>query len=113
MLDTRRALEAAYDDKAASDADKELRKQAAMSAMRERYAALKIEWSGFAGYDEAFARLNNAMLGAQAAYDDLVPGFEALFEREGRDWPRFYAAAKALAELPREDRHAALGGRAP
>ena len=32
------------------------------------------------------ADANNASLGAQAAYDELVPQFEALFEREGRDW---------------------------
>ncbi len=113
LLDTRRALEAAYENEASSDAEKEQQKQTALTAMRERYARLKIEWGGFAGYDEALARTNNAMLGAQAAYDELVPGFEALFEREGRDWQRFYAAARALAELPKKQRHAALGGNAP
>ena len=28
----------------------------------------------------------------------------ALFEREGRDWPRFHAAVKALAQLPASER---------
>ncbi len=51
---------------------------------------------------------NNALFGAQAAYDELVPGFEALFEREGRDWPRFYAAVKRLAALPKDERMLAL-----
>jgi predicted aminopeptidase len=37
-----------------------------------------------------------------------VPGFEALFEREGEDWPRFYAAVKRLAELPKAERRQAL-----
>ena len=32
----------------------------------------------------------------------------ALFEREGRDWNRFYAAARALADLPKEERHRKL-----
>ena len=50
----------------------------------------------------------NASFGAQAAYDELVPGFEALFEREGRDWKRFYDAARRLAALPREERHKQL-----
>ena len=54
------------------------------------------------------ARANNAAFGAQAAYDDLVPAFEALFDREGRDWPRFYDAVRQLAALDKEARHAAL-----
>jgi predicted aminopeptidase len=37
-----------------------------------------------------------------------VPGFEALFEREGRDWKRFYDAVKRLAEMPRGVRHQLL-----
>ncbi|MET0544607.1 MAG: aminopeptidase, partial [Variovorax sp.] len=51
---------------------------------------------------------NNAMFGAQAVYDDLVPAFEALFEREGRDWHRFHAAAAKLADLPKKQREEAL-----
>ena len=49
---------------------------------------------------------SNASFGAQAAYDKLVPGFEALFERERRDWQRFYDAVKRLARLPQDERHA-------
>jgi predicted aminopeptidase len=44
----------------------------------------------------------------QAAYDELVPGFEALYEAEGRDLPRFYAAVKTLAALPKAERRARL-----
>ena len=69
---------------------------------------LKAAWGGYAGYDPWVARANNASFGAQAAYDELVPGFEALFAREGRNWPRFYAAVKRLARLPRDERHARL-----
>jgi predicted aminopeptidase len=83
-------------------------KAATMKRFREDYAQLKTSWGGFAGYDAWVARANNASLGAQAAYDELVPGFEALFEREGRDWPRFYDAVKRLAELPKDERHQAL-----
>ena len=55
------------------------------------------------------ARANNAAFGAQGAYDDLVPSFEQLFEREGRDWPRFYTEVKRIAALPTEQaRRAAL-----
>ena len=51
---------------------------------------------------------NNASFAAQGAYDDLVPAFMALFEREGRDWPRFHAAVKDLAARPKAERDAVL-----
>ena len=79
-----------------------------MQRFKADYATLKASWGGFAGYDGWVARANNASFGAQAAYDDLVPGFIALFEEEDRDWPSFYAAVKALAALPQSERHAAL-----
>jgi len=37
-----------------------------------------------------------------------VPGFMRLLHEEGDDLPRFYAAARKLAELPRSERHARL-----
>ena len=51
-----------------------------------------------------------ASFGAQAAYDELVPGLEALFERQGRDWQRFYDAVKHLATLPKDERHRIIKG---
>ena len=75
---------------------------------RARYASLKQSWGGYAGYDSWVAQANNASLGAQAAYDELVPAFEALFAREARNWPRFFAAVQVLAELPAEQRRAQL-----
>lgn len=80
-----------------------------MQRFRARYAALKTDWGGYAAYDPWVARANNASFAAQAAYDELVPGFEALFEREGRNWPRFYDAVKRLAGLSKNERHLALG----
>jgi predicted aminopeptidase len=79
-----------------------------MATFRARYAALKSRWGGYAGYDGWVARANNATFGAQAAYDELVPAFEALFERNGRDWPRFYDAVRQLAALDKDARHTAL-----
>jgi predicted aminopeptidase len=75
---------------------------------RARYAALKQSWGGYAGYDTWVANANNASFGAQAAYDDLVPAFEVLFVREGRDWPSFFAAVKQLASRPESERLAQL-----
>ena len=61
-----------------------------------------------AGYDLWVAQANNASFAAQAAYDELVPAFEALFEREGRNWPRFYDAVRKLTQQPQPERHEAL-----
>ena len=77
------------------------------------YEALKAFWGGFAGYDPWAAQANNALFAAQAAYDELVPAFEALFEREGRDFARFYDAVRALAALPKEERRSQLMRLAP
>jgi predicted aminopeptidase len=79
-------------------------KKAAMNEFRHGYEELKASWGGYAGYDAWVAQANNAAFGAQAAYDDLVPAFEALFEREGRDWPRFYAAVKRLGQQDKTQR---------
>ncbi|MFM9880885.1 MAG: aminopeptidase [Burkholderiaceae bacterium] len=80
-------------------------KEGVFSKFRQDYALLKQSWGGYAGYDPWVARANNAALGAQAAYDDLVPAFEALFAREGGDWARFYDAVQRLADLPQDQRH--------
>ena len=84
-----------------------------LAAFRARYEALKASWSGFAGYDLWAEQANNALFAVQAAYDQWVPAFEALFEVEGRDFPRFYEAARALSRLPAEKREARLKGLMP
>ena len=76
----------------------------AMQDFRAAYAELRRGWGGYAGYDAWVAGANNAAFGAQAAYDELVPAFESLFEREGQDWPRFYAEVRRLAALPAPER---------
>ena len=106
---TREALEALYAS-SASDDDKRADKAALMQRMRADYAALRDgPWHGYAGYDAWFERANNASFGMLAAYTELVPQFERLFEREGRDPARFYAAVRQLASLPKEERRATLG----
>ncbi len=89
-----------------------MQKQAALRDFRSGYASLRESWGGdptrFHGYDQYVERANNASFGAQAAYDELVPAFEALFERERRDWRRFYDAAKRLADLPKDERRKLL-----
>ena len=104
----RERLDALYAS-SASDADKRQAKAALMAEMRADYAAQKAgPWHGFAGYDGWFERANNASFGVLAAYNELVPNFERLFEREGRDFRRFYAAVQRLANLPKDERQATL-----
>ena len=104
----RERLDALYRS-SASDADRRAGKARLMAELRADYATLKAErWAGFAGYDGWFQRANNASFGVLAAYNELVPNFERLFEREGRDFARFYAAVRRLADLPKAQRQATL-----
>jgi predicted aminopeptidase len=108
---TRAELQALYSSGAEPDA---LRagKARIFDAMRAQHQALKDgPWAGFGGYDPWFAQANNATLAVQAAYDELVADFEALFERVGGDFARFHAEVKALAALPADQRRATLAAR--
>lgn len=103
---TRAALQAAY--ALPERAQRLAAKQQAMEGFHVGYAALKLRWDGFTGFDAWAGQANNALFAAQAAYDELVPAFEALYEREGRDFARFYDAVGVLARLPKDERRAAL-----
>lgn len=121
---TRARLAAIYEQKEALALDNKAlvaMKSEAMEAFRTDYAALRARWLGtpggpapqattaqVAGYDRWVAKANNASFAAQAAYDELVPAFEALFERGGRNWPRFYDAVRQLTQQPQPQRHEAL-----
>ena len=130
---TRARLAAIYAQKEADALDESAAlamKNEAMQRFRADYAALRSRWleasagqspehaspgrgspvqaAQLAGYDRWVAQANNASFAAQAAYDELVPAFEALFEREGRHWPRFYDAVQQLARQPQPQRHEAL-----
>jgi len=107
-LKTRGALAALYAS-ALPEPEKRARKAELFEALRADYARLKVErWGGYAGYDAFFARVNNAALAVQGAYNDLVPEFERLFERKGGDFDAFYSEVKRLAALPKAERHATL-----
>jgi predicted aminopeptidase len=116
-----RALTQTYRDEldalyrgALPDAEKRIAKAALMQRLRAAHEQLKRErWAGFSGYDGWFAKANNASMGVLAAYNELVPNFERLYEREGRDFSRFHAEVKRLAELPFDQRRAALALNSP
>jgi predicted aminopeptidase len=101
-------LESLYGS-AVSDAEKRAAKKALLTELRSEYEVLKRErWGGFSGYDGWFVRANNASFGVLAAYNELVPGFERLFEREGRDFQCFYAEVQRLSRLTPAERRTAL-----
>jgi predicted aminopeptidase len=138
---TRRALAAIYESKNGPNLDDQAKmvlKKAAMEEFRANYARLRHTWllaassTGGAApasppsltvYDQWVANANNASLGAQAAYDELLPGFEALFQEAQNKaktqasghspWPAFYDAVRHLAQLPQAERRRALSGQAP
>jgi predicted aminopeptidase len=58
--------------------------------------------------EELEGKPNNARLASLATYYECVPGFERLLAGEQHDLPRFYAAARELAKLPREERRSRL-----
>ncbi len=110
-LATRERLKQVYLLPAATPEERAVRlagKDAAMREFRAQYSGLKVAWGGYSGYDQWVAGANNASFGARAAYDELVPAFVALFEREGGNWRAFYDAVRRLADMPATDRARAL-----
>jgi predicted aminopeptidase len=82
--------------------------------LRQRYAALKAGWGGFAGYDRFFVdEPDNALLVSFETYSGLVAGFERLLAAEGGDLERFYVRSAQLAARPYAERRSVLGGYPP
>jgi predicted aminopeptidase len=107
LLDCRQSLEKVY---ASHDsvAAKRAAKAHYFQKLKDDYQVLKTSWGGFAGYDRFFAEpLSNAHLAAIATYNDYIPAFRALLVRE-KTFPKFYAAARALAQLDTATRHQRL-----
>jgi predicted aminopeptidase len=107
LLGCRKALEKNYAS-SASDAEKRANKARLFRELQDEYQILKATWGGFAGYDRFFAEpLSNAHLAAVATYNDFIPAFRALLKRE-KSFGGFYAAARQLAALDKDERHRKL-----
>jgi predicted aminopeptidase len=105
----RARLDALYRGTALDEPARLTAKAELMAQLRAEHRQLKqARWDGYGGYDAWFAGANNASLGVLAAYHARVPEFEALFERGGRDFDRFYAEVRRLARLPAGQRLAGL-----
>ncbi|WP_309573135.1 aminopeptidase [Deinococcus sp.] len=108
LLGARHELEALY-TQTLPDAEMRTRKTAILTGLHGRYAALKSSWGGYAGYDDFFARgVNNATLGAVAAYATMVPDFQALLARVGGNIPKFIEAATVCSTRPPSERAGCL-----
>lgn len=113
LLRTRDKLVTLYKS-ALDDEGKRQGKARIFDELRQEYAALKVEWGGYTGYDRWFDQpLTNAHLAAVATYQQWVPAFTALLAQSDGDWERFYAAARRIGDLPPAERDAALRKLAP
>jgi len=85
-------------------------KQRIRAQLRARYQQLRDgSWGGRGDYEAWFSQdLNNAQLASVGLYHVHVASFEQLLRREGGNMQAFYAAARALAGQPREERERAL-----
>lgn len=80
-----------------------------LDQLRIDYAALKVQWGGYSGYDAWFSgELNNARLGTVATYNNLVPDFAALLAANGGDLAGFYAQVRELERLDSAERRLRL-----
>ena len=89
--------------------DRRTGKAEVIAGLRRDYAALKVSWNGYGGYDRWFSlSLNNAQLNTVATYHDLVPGFQGLMQSCAGDLELFYAQAARLGKLSPGERRAQL-----
>lgn len=72
--------------------------------LRDAYAAIKLAWGGYDGYDSWFAKpLNNAQLSTVSAYNDLVPFFESELTDLHGDLGEFYQRVETLSQLGKSE----------
>jgi len=90
------------------DAEKRVRKAVLLDEIRQDYQKQRSSFR-LLNYDDWFGpNLNNAYLAGIAQYHVRIDAFAALFDEEGGDFGRFYAACEALGRLGHEEREAAL-----
>jgi predicted aminopeptidase len=109
VLDLRARLGAIY-GREATDLDKRAAKAHEIEEFRERFRRLRGTWAGDTRYDEwVEAPINNARLVPFGLYDQWVPAFVDLFAQAHGEWKAFYANARELAALNKEERQRRLG----
>jgi predicted aminopeptidase len=107
VLKHREALAALYRLRIAPQ-EMRTRKAQVLADLRRDYELMKSQWGGYAGYDRFFADVNNANLASVAIYNALVPQFQQMIAKHDGDLAAFYAEAKELATLGKEERKSRL-----
>lgn len=88
-----------------SEDEKLKQKQELVEELKSDYAKFKESW-GYSGYDQWFASgLNNAQISTVATYNELKPGFAALYQQSDHKLSAFFAACAALADQEKDQRH--------
>jgi predicted aminopeptidase len=105
---TRRELAALYSSGLDATA-MAARKRQTFDRLRGGYGELSASWGPHPPFQAWFGgTLNNAQLASVATYYDCVPGFERELAAVHGDLTQFFARVRALAELKREARDAAV-----
>lgn len=109
LLKTRAELALLYQQPLSNNQMRQRKKQI-FADLQAAYQKIKTErWAGYSGYDAWFARsMNNAALGAVAAYADLVPDFQLLLKRKQGNIPAFVKAAKRCSQQTKSQRRQCL-----
>lgn len=109
VLDLRARLGVVYAS-ASTPAQKRDAKMREIEAFRERYRRLRDnEWGGDTRYDNwVESPVNNARLVPFGLYDRWVPAFARLFAQAGGEWKGFYAIAREVADLKKDQRQQRL-----
>lgn len=111
LRETRDQLKELYRQSMA-EPEMHMAKRALFRQAGERYAQMKKAGQLDDRFDGWMAHgLNNARLASVATYRDLLPGFQAMLERNEGDLDRFYAAVEELSNLPEPQRYFQLQGR--
>ena len=104
VISHRDKLQTLYDT-VASDEQKKQGKTDILLALKNQHQRLKQSWGGRSDYDRWFSHdINNAQLNTVAAYNDLVPAFEALLVQSHDNLEDFFAHCKQLASMSHEKR---------
>ena len=108
MLGYKDQLSKIYEDESKSEANKKALKKEVYTLMNQHFEVVKVEHNLDDRYDRWVYSMNNASLSALANYQELVPGFIALFHQQKGDWSDFYEQVERLSELEKELRHQTL-----
>ncbi|WP_197479591.1 aminopeptidase, partial [Oleiphilus sp. HI0132] len=108
VLSYKDKLHDVYQDDSWSVEKKRKEKDKLLKEMKLSFQSLKQKHAWDSRYDRWVNELNNAGFSTLSNYQDLVPGFIALYHRLGEDWDAFYQEVERLSELDKSQRHAHL-----